>query len=256
MQTQLLLPAAVGLGVSWIACFVIRRVAHARGWLDTPGGRKDHAAPTPWGGGFAVAAGVLAAMLTFDRQSLAGPLPLGAGAMLALGAMDDRWRISWKPRLAVELLVAGAFVLSLGDTFTGIVMAPWLLALASLWIVAQLNALNMLDNMDALAGGVGAIAAAFLAALALGAGPPDLVGSHASSARDALRGDALALAALCGALGGFLWHNRSPARLFMGDAGSYFTGFVLGASSVDAIAGATQTGIDRFAPVCARDAAL
>ncbi len=86
-----------------------------------------------------------------------------------------------------------------------------------LWIVAMTNAFNFLDNMDGLAASVGLIAAALFAGAQVEAG-----GLFVPAV----------LLVLVGALGGFLVHNRHPARLFMGDAGSNFLGFLLGALTV------------------------
>jgi UDP-GlcNAc:undecaprenyl-phosphate GlcNAc-1-phosphate transferase len=89
------------------------------------------------------------------------------------------------------------------------------------WIVGLINAFTMLDNMDALSGGVAWIAAGFLAAVeCLGA----LITSTGADWGPYL--------VLMGALSGFLWFNRPPARIFMGDAGSTFLGFTLGLGSV------------------------
>src|SRR5262249_39514657 len=93
--------------------------------------------------------------------------------------------------------------------------ASWpIRAAAVMWIAALINAFNMLDNMDALSGGVAWIAAGFLAAASL------------------TRAEWGPFVILLGALSGFLWFNRPPARIFMGDAGSTFLGFTLGVSSV------------------------
>jgi len=111
------------------------------------------------------------------------------------------------------------------------------------WIVGLVNSFNMLDNMDGLSAGVAAIAAAMLAAVMLLAGDPVthqpqlFVGGF--------------LLVLVGALVGFLWHNRPPARLFMGDAGAYLIGYLLATASLRG----TFTGGDApvyavLAPLC------
>ena len=89
------------------------------------------------------------------------------------------------------------------------------------WIAGLINAFNMLDNMDALSGGVAWIAAGFLAVV------PWLVGRPAVEEWGPY-------VILMGALSGFLWFNHPPARIFMGDAGSTFLGFMLGLGSVQA----------------------
>jgi UDP-GlcNAc:undecaprenyl-phosphate GlcNAc-1-phosphate transferase len=100
--------------------------------------------------------------------------------------------------------------------------AGWLERLTAwFWIVGLTNAFNMLDNMDALSGGIAAIAAAvFALAVLVRHGP-------SSTAQ------AAPFVMLAGAVAGFLWFNRPPARVFMGDAGSTFLGFFLGVRSLD-----------------------
>ena len=117
---------------------------------------------------------------------------------------------------------------------------PWLTgAISVLWIVGLVNSFNMLDNMDGLSAGVAAIAAAMLAAVML------LV-ARSDNTRQPQLFVAGFLLVLVGSLVGFLWHNRPPARLFMGDAGSYFIGYLL--------AMATLTGhLRRRRPAAARD---
>ena len=102
---------------------------------------------------------------------------------------------------------------------------PWLTSIVSvLWIVALVNSFNMLDNMDGLSAGVAAIASAILAAVLLTTSDPESRGPQLFVAGFLL--------VLVGSLVGFLWHNRPPARLFMGDAGSYFIGFYLAVATI------------------------
>jgi UDP-GlcNAc:undecaprenyl-phosphate GlcNAc-1-phosphate transferase len=95
-----------------------------------------------------------------------------------------------------------------------------------LWIVGLVNSFNMLDNMDGLSAGVAAIAAAILAAAALLTPRPD---NHQPQLFVAGF-----LLLFVGSLLGFLWHNRPPARLFMGDAGSYLIGYLLAMATLTA----------------------
>jgi UDP-GlcNAc:undecaprenyl-phosphate GlcNAc-1-phosphate transferase len=95
----------------------------------------------------------------------------------------------------------------------------WTGALSVVWIVGLVNCFNMLDNMDGLSAGVAAIAAAMLAAVMLWAPDPQ------TNQPQLFVGGLLLV--LVGSLAGFLWHNRPPARLFMGDAGSYLIGYLL-----------------------------
>jgi len=228
---------------------LMRWIAPRVGLIDQPAARKVHSAPTPLGGGLGIYCGfvvpVIAAQLAalwLSQQrtppgwlppEIAGMLPglasrvrdvwllIGAGTLLsAAGLLDDLRPIPWPPRLALQFLVAAALVAG-GVRGTLFVEHPWVGHLLTvLWIVGLVNSLNFLDNMDALAGGIGLIAATIFAVVMLTAtGEPRwLVGG--------------ALLVLAGSLSGFLVHNRPPARIFMGDAGSTFLGLLLASLTV------------------------
>jgi len=246
--------------VSWAATYLVRRRAVSWGLVDQPGARKVHAAPTPLGGGLAIWAGVIlpfaigqfALWLLLDGKSagfsdLAASLPvsefvaphlnglwqqsgklwvlLGAGTLLMLlGLADDRFGLPWWQRLGVQAALATALVV--GEwRFTLFVDVPWLTgALSVLWIVGLINSFNMLDNMDGLSGGIAAIAASMLAAVLLLA--PDPITRQPQLFTGGF------LLVLVGSILGFLWHNRPPAKIFMGDAGSYFIGFLLAMTTI------------------------
>jgi UDP-GlcNAc:undecaprenyl-phosphate GlcNAc-1-phosphate transferase len=127
--------------------------------------------------------------------------------------------LGWKLRLGVQFALATVFVVRWGGftLFLPPGFRPLTGALTVVWIVGLTNSFNFLDNMDGLAASVGLIAAALFAAAQV------MVGSLFVPA---------VLLVLIGALGGFLVHNHYPARLFMGDAGSNFLGFLLGALTV------------------------
>ncbi len=272
-----LLPSAL---VAWVAGFLVRRWAPRWGLVDRPGARKVHLVPKPLGGGLAIwlgvilplgAASLLVALvhagshgwkalswlaeqpwpgiLATHWDGLWQQLPslwllLGAGTVLVvLGLLDDRRGLDWRFRLTVEVLVAVTMVAS-GWRFSLFVDWPLVVwPLSALWIVALINAFNMLDNMDWLSGGVAWISALALAAVLLLA--PDPV----------TRGPQLFVAGfllvLVGSLSGFLWHNRPSARLFMGDAGAYFLGFCLATSTIAAtFAGGDLPAHAILAPLC------
>jgi UDP-GlcNAc:undecaprenyl-phosphate/decaprenyl-phosphate GlcNAc-1-phosphate transferase len=242
------------LTVSFLAGFAVRRWAPRWGLVDHPAARKVHVTPTPLGGGLAiwlavvmplaagqavlwmVHRGVVAtdwlpslAVVHLDgliQQSGSLWLLLAAATILMLvGLADDRWGLGWKPRLAVQFLIAAACVIWQGWRLTIFLDVPILTwTLSVLWIVGLINSFNMLDNMDGLSSGIAAIASTILAAVLLtspasnSGGPQLFVGGF--------------LLVLVGALLGFLWHNRPIARLFMGDAGSYFVGFCVAISTL------------------------
>jgi UDP-GlcNAc:undecaprenyl-phosphate GlcNAc-1-phosphate transferase len=112
-----------------------------------------------------------------------------------------------------------------------------------LWIVALINSFNMLDNMDGLSAGVAAIASAMLAAVLLSTPDP-----ATSQPQLFVAGFLLVLV---GSLLGFLWHNRPPARIFMGDAGSYFIGFYVAVATIMAtFSGGDLPRHSILAPLC------
>ena len=248
-----------GLLLAFGAGFVVRRKAGDWGLLDRPGGHKAHEVPTPLGGGLAIWLGVvgpfalgqillwsmaadgagqgggaIGAAIELVRTHRGGLLArapqlwflLGGGTvLLVLGLIDDRRGLDWKIRLAVQTLVAVAAVYGYGWRLTALVDLPIVTGLVSVgWIVLLINSFNMLDNMDGLSAGVAAVAAGVLAAVLLLAPNPEGGGPQLFVAGFLL--------VLLGSLLGFLWHNRPPARLFMGDAGSYFVGFSIAAATL------------------------
>lgn len=257
----------VSLAVAWL----VRRWAPRWGLVDRPGHRKVHTTPTPLGGGLAVFAGLvlplvcgyLVLLLSPGRLSLpslvgehaAGLLSqspklwflLGGGAVLVmLGLIDDRRGLDWRWRILVQAAVASALVWSWEGWRLSlyILEQPWItMPLSVLWIVGLINSFNMLDNMDGLSAGVAAIAAAMLVIVLLTT--PDPV------TRQPQLFVAGFLLVLTGSLVGFLWHNRPPARLFMGDAGSYLVGYCLAAAtSMATFTGGNLPPHTILAPMC------
>jgi UDP-GlcNAc:undecaprenyl-phosphate GlcNAc-1-phosphate transferase len=222
------LGVAVACGVSLAATAVVARLARRWGLVDRPSGYKAHPVPTPLLGGVAVAAGALAGILSIQVSSgaidLAGLPAIGAGGLviLAAGLLDDIHGLSARHKFAWQLAAAagaGVCLAVLGVRLDLFLMWPriWIVALTVLWVVAITNAVNFLDNMDGLCVGLGAIAAA-----ALGV----------ANARSGELAVAAGSAALCGACLGFLPFNWPRARIFLGDAGAMFIGFLLSALSV------------------------
>ncbi|MFO0959492.1 MAG: MraY family glycosyltransferase [Isosphaeraceae bacterium] len=239
--TAALLFAAAALA-STLLCAGMKRFAPLVGLVDKPGGRKAHKAPTPLGGGVAFAAALGLVLLAgwLVLAHMPGLLPpevaryadglrsrwpellgiLGLSTlMMIMGLIDDRFGLPWQPRLVVQTLAAVGLVClgvraTLFPPFSNVAFSG---AVTVLWVVAMTNAFNFLDNMDGLAASVALIAALLFA------GAQALAGSLFVPAL---------LVVLAGSLAGFLAHNRPPARLFMGDAGSNFLGFFLAAMTV------------------------
>ena len=214
---------------------VMRWLAPRLGAVDAPGGRRVHEKATPRMGGAAVIAGFAVALAVtlavgpgwlpeWKRESLAGLI--GGGLLLGVvGALDDIRDIGAKRKLLGQV-AAAAIAAAFGARFL-VIDLPGLgainippaigILLGIVWIVAFVNALNLIDGLDGLAGGVAFLAAVTNAIIA------------------ALTGNDLALilnAALGGAVLGFLFYNFNPATIFLGDTGSMFLGYTLGAASL------------------------
>jgi len=203
---------------------LLRRLSTRVGFLDHPGPRKIHTRPIPYGGGVAVAAGVLAvgalhALLHPGfhpawNELLWRSIVFSAGSLviLALGLLDDRNKLSPGFKIVVQAVVALGVALG-GERFQLFALGtPLEVAATVLWILAVTNAFNLLDHMDGLSTGVAAIAGGAFLIVAL---------------QTHQWGVAVLLVPLLGACLGFLPFNFPPARIFLGDAGSLFIGFWL-----------------------------
>ena len=230
--------------ISLAATGLMRRLAPRWRLVDQPAARKVHVVPTPLGGGLGIVCGFVLPLVAaqilmqggFEESLVRRWLPEGwsvhlpgvlqkagqlwaivaAGLVLCvMGLIDDLKGLPWGPRLAVQFLLAGGLCAQ-GVRASMFVEHQWVGWIATIvWIVVLINAMNFLDNMDALAGGIALIAASLFAAVMLTsqAEPRWLVGG--------------CLVVLAGSLAGFLVHNRPPAKIFMGDAGSTFVGLML-----------------------------
>ena len=240
---------ALAFVMSLAACRALVHFSPRLGHVDRPGTEqhKAHARIVPNTGGLALVIAIAPAMavglavawlwpedshgsgLGELARSLRDQTPAALAvlaavlAMHVLGLFDDRRGLAIWIKFVVEFAVAGAlatfFDMRVFEflTFFGPAGIAACLILSTLWLVAITNAMNMLDNMDGLAAGVGAIVAVlYLAATLIG-------GQWVVAATCAL---------LAGSLGGFLVFNFPPARLFMGDAGSLVLGLLLAVISV------------------------
>ncbi|GAB2825927.1 MraY family glycosyltransferase [Actinoallomurus bryophytorum] len=194
----------------------IRRIAIRFALTDRPSARKAHKSPTPYLGGVVIVLGVLlpsAVLVSGDGRLRT--LVLASLAIALLGFADDVRPLSASTRLIVEGLAATAVVTTGGRIH--LFENPLDYLLPVLWIVVITNSFNLLDNMDGAAAGVASVTGAVLAI------PAFMVGQRSVGV--------LLLALACGCAG-FLPHNWAPARIFMGDAGSLFIGFVIAVSAV------------------------
>lgn len=212
MQGRWLVAFGVAASLGVIAVPLLRRVALATGFVDSPGPTKSHARDMPYLGGIAIAGATLSGWLLEPALNTRIAVVALAGVGVALvGLVDDGHRLGPWVRLAAEGTAAGAVVIA-GVRAEPFGIAALDVAVTLVWIVGVTNALNLFDNMDGLAAGTAATVAGGVFALA------------AIGGQDAV---ATAAAGLVGACIGFLVHNWRPASIFMGDAGALFLGFVL-----------------------------
>src|SRR5438445_7135255 len=220
---------AAGLFAFFIALFAslfltvpVRALALRVGMVDLPGPRKVHLQPIPLLGGLAMYAGVvLGVLFLFNGPARAQIEGILAGATLiaAVGILDDRGLLHHQVKLFVGMpLAAGILLLSgiraqvfsilLGGRQGDVLDA----ALTALWVVGITASFSILDHMDGLCAGVAAMCSLFFALLAYINGQT-LVTTLA--------------AAVLGAATGFLRWNFKPAKIFMGDGGAMFLGFLM-----------------------------
>jgi UDP-GlcNAc:undecaprenyl-phosphate/decaprenyl-phosphate GlcNAc-1-phosphate transferase len=212
-----LVPAAVSLALALALTPVVRALARRVGAVAKPKADRWHKRPTAMMGGVAVFAAVAVAYLLLVPHTREGWVVMGAStALFFVGLVDDFLHIKPYQKLIGQVLGASAVV------FFGL-MLPWGwgasvgMAVTIFWLIGITNAINLLDNMDGLAAGVSAIAAAFIAA---------------NFAINGQTVEASMLAVFAAALLGFLFYNSNPASIFMGDCGSMFIGFFLASSAL------------------------
>jgi UDP-N-acetylmuramyl pentapeptide phosphotransferase/UDP-N-acetylglucosamine-1-phosphate transferase len=239
--TSILIFALITI-LSTLGVWIIRQYTERRRIIDHPNERSSHSAPTPRGGGLAIVIVVLivGSVAAFQAEPSRSPslIYLVCGAVIAyLGWRDDLHSLSPRVRFAVQGLVALASVLGMGyfksvtiPLFGQLQLGAVGFIITLLWIVGLTNAYNFMDGIDGIAGGVALSAALGWMFLAT------------RTNNDFVYWVALAIAA--GSLG-FLFHNWSPAKIFMGDAGSTFLGYtfaVLPLLSADAGGDALMLG--------------
>jgi len=217
-------------GVTWRLIPSVRSFALQVGWADQPNERRLNREPLPNVGGLVIYAGVLAALVlaTLLRPIIIeGVLAevltilLGGSILVLVGFIDDQFGLPAWVRLLTQILTALLLITSgirIETTF-GTFIDPLLsILLTVFWVVGITNAINLMDGMDGLAGGISFITAMSLLAV---------------SAQFETRAAAtLLLAALGGGALGFLRHNFHPSQIIMGDAGAYFFGYVLAATAI------------------------
>jgi len=222
--TKLVLCFSIAFGVTLVSTPFVKMIAQKIGAIDIPDARRVHSHPIPRMGGLAIFYGFLVGILCFARidTQLRGIL-IGSLIIVALGIVDDVKQlgagIKFVTQIAVacivvyhgviiEALSVPTFIVSTGYLELGYFSIP----LTILWIVGVTNAVNLIDGLDGLAVGVSSIATFSLFFIAILAGEMQV---------------ALLTAALAGGCLGFLPYNFNPAKIFMGDTGSTFLGYML-----------------------------
>lgn len=205
----------------------VKLLASRSGALDKPDKRKIHKKTLPLLGGVAIYAGFcLAVLLTLGVRNLQlRGILIGATLIVLLGVIDDFRPMSAKLKLLGQVLIAAVVVIPYGvriewltNPMRGMVyLGRFGIPLTILWFVAVMNTVNLSDGLDGLAAGISSIAAATLFLIAWKAGQMQVL---------------VLTAALTGGALGFLRYNFNPAKIFMGDSGSMFLGFVLAAVAV------------------------
>ncbi len=233
INSQILPGSAIALVVTIVFLIALRPLAKSVGLVDRPGGRKDHIGDVPIIGGIAMFIGVFAGLALMQGATvLIATLLLASFLLVVIGVLDDKYALSAGVRIAIQVAVvlimfygSGFGLTDIGDPFgMGIVsLGPFALIFTTIVSLTVINAYNLIDGADGLAGSLALVA---LLAIAL-------VGGYSDPST------AIALTVSASVIG-FLVFNfpltwNRPVRTFMGDAGSTFLGFtilwvVLGAS--------------------------
>ncbi|SFB54882.1 UDP-GlcNAc:undecaprenyl-phosphate GlcNAc-1-phosphate transferase [Cohnella sp. OV330] len=211
----------------------VRMLALKIGFVDRPNGRKIHKAPIPLSGGVAIYAGaVLTCAIFVQHAALFRAIATGGALLVAIGLVDDAFKSKGKdfpvwPRLILYTLVSYipcAFGISIqgvsSPSFSSMILFSdgWSILFTMLWVFALINMMNFIDGVDGLASGISVISALTLFVASL-------VGHQETTA--------LAALAIAGSCLAFLAYNFHPARIFMGDAGATFLGYMLSVIAMD-----------------------
>ena len=234
--------------VSLLMTPIARKLAFKIGAIDVPkDDRRVHNKPIPRMGGLAIYLGVVVSvlwMVPVDKRIIG--MLVGGTIIAIMGIFDDRNPLSAKTKLAVQIVCAivlvgcgmriGKFNIPFtngGEIYFGLLSIP----VTIFWIVGITNTVNLIDGLDGLAAGVSMIAAISLSYVAH---VNDLIQMPALVTANGGSHAAMMTLAIAGACLGFLPYNFNPAKIFMGDTGSLFLGYMLAAISIyGAIKGAT-----------------
>ena len=232
-NNNILIAFILAFVITFIATPFVKKLAFKIGAVDIPkDNRRMHKKPTARLGGLAIFLGfIISAVIYADvNRELAGIL-LGCLIIVVLGIFDDIYALSAKLKLLVQIVAALCPVLAgVSIDFIrvpsfiseyGYIALGWLsIPVTLVWIIGITNATNLLDGLDGLACGVSSISALTLLCIAIIVGEGEV---------------AFVTSALAGACFGFLPYNFNPAKLFMGDTGALFLGFVLSTISIQGL---------------------
>jgi Fuc2NAc and GlcNAc transferase len=224
MIAPTILIAVTAFATSWLITRKVRAIASAKGMLDHPNERSSHSIPTPRGGGLGIVVSVslgcflLWTVHAIDRD-LSLALIVGGLAVATVGFLDDRYSLSVRYRLIVQLAAAMWAMFIMGDLpafqLGDRVIDPGVFGyvLGTVAIVWTSNLFNFMDGIDGLAGSEAAFIT--LAGAVIGAQGSMFIGVSAAAL------------VVCAASVGFLIWNWPPAKIFMGDVGSGYLGYVI-----------------------------
>lgn len=203
----------IAVAFSYLAAPFLAYLASKLNLMDRPGKKKTHAHPTPLLGGVAIYFAFITALsftLHADRP-LIGAL-IGGTVLMLIGIVDDKYGMLPNVKILAQL-TAALIAVKMGVRVAFIKDAPIIAMMFTvLWLIGMTNAFNLLDNLNGLSAGIAGIAAFFFGTIALVHGDVPV---------------AIVSFALAGSCLGFLKHNFPKAKIFMGDAGSLFLGFML-----------------------------
>lgn len=229
----ILASVAVAAAISALLTPLVKKLAEKTGFVDVPKDeRRMHRKPIPTIGGLAIyAAFVIAVILFGDKSREVVAMLLGSLVIVVMGLLDDKLDLPAKLKFLIQI-AAAAIPVSQGCviehishplTFLGndyLSLGVLSIPITIVWIVALTNAVNFIDGLDGLSVGVCSISCLSMGVIAM------ILGQSA---------DALLLGCLLGACLGFLPYNFNPAKIFMGDTGATFLGYMLGCLSVSGL---------------------
>lgn len=230
----IMLAFAVGFLISFASTPTVIALARKIKAIDIPkDSRRVHKKPIPLIGGLAIFYGFIVSVLCFAvmEKELIGIL-IGSVIMVIVGVIDDKCDLNAKLKLFFQILAAAIVIVCGVDiqhvanpfaTWFGpqyIKLGLWSIPITMVWIIGVTNAINLIDGLDGLAAGVSSIASVALLSMTL-------LSQNVNAA--------IVTAALAGAGFGFLPYNFNPAKIFMGDTGSTFLGFILACISIQGV---------------------